>query len=140
MKENSNGSHEDHHHRRPHPAVPLLAGGPRRQHRPGLRPKGPLNPETGQVIYLGDIAAQTRQTLNLVKAILAEGGASIGDVVMFRVFLTDRANFAAMNAAYEEFMAEENRRRRLPARTTLMVGLPLEGMLVEIDALAVVED
>ncbi len=102
--------------------------------------QGPLNPETGQVIYLGDVAAQTRQTLNLVKAILAEGGAKISDVVMFRVFLTDRANFAAMNAVYEEFMSEEiGDDGVFPARTTLMVGLPLDGMLVEIDAMAVVE-
>lgn len=101
--------------------------------------QGPLNPETGEVIFLGDITAQTKQTLKLVKAILAEGGASIGDVVMFRVFLTDRAYFAAMNAAYEEFIAAEIGDGVAPARTTLMVGLPLEGMLVEIDALAVVE-
>jgi 2-iminobutanoate/2-iminopropanoate deaminase len=101
--------------------------------------QGPLDPETGQVIFIGDIAAQTKQTLKLVKAILAAGGASIGDVVMFRVFLTDRAYFAAMNAAYEEFITEEIGDGVAPARTTLMVGLPLEGMLVEIDALAVVE-
>jgi enamine deaminase RidA (YjgF/YER057c/UK114 family) len=42
-----------------------------------------------------------------------------------------------MNAAFEKFIAENVTGAR-PARTTLMVGLPLEGMLVEIDALAVV--
>jgi 2-iminobutanoate/2-iminopropanoate deaminase len=101
--------------------------------------QGPLDPATGEVIHLGDVAAQTRQTLKLVKAILNEGGASVADVIMFRVFLTDRANFAAMNAVYEEFISEEIGDGAFPARTTLMVGLPLEGMLVEIDALAVLE-
>lgn len=98
---------------------------------------GSLDPGTGQVINLGDVGAQVTATLETVRAILEAGGASFADVLMVRVYLTDRAHFPLMNAAYESFIAEHAPTAK-PARTTLMVGLPLEGMLVEIDALAVV--
>ena len=52
---------------------------------------------------------------------------------MCRVYLTDVAHFAEMNDAYREFFEES-----FPARTTVYVGLP-EGLLVEIDALAVLD-
>jgi enamine deaminase RidA (YjgF/YER057c/UK114 family) len=58
----------------------------------------------------------------------------VDDVIMFRVYLTDTAHFAEMNQAYQEFLAEP-----YPARTTVYVGLPA-GLLVEIDALAVLND
>jgi enamine deaminase RidA (YjgF/YER057c/UK114 family) len=58
---------------------------------------------------------------------------------MFRVYLTARDDFAAMNEAYGEFVQRHVGDGVLPARTTVFVGLPHEEMLVEIDALAVVE-
>lgn len=97
---------------------------------------GSLDPETSKVIHLGDVAAQTTESLSAVKAVLEAGGASFADIVMLRVYLTDRAHFPEMNAAYEAFLAEHAPGAK-PARTTVMVTLPLEGMLVEIDALAV---
>lgn len=100
--------------------------------------QGSLDPETGTVINLGDVRAQTLQTLKLVEAILAAGGATFRDAVMVRVYLTDRAHFGEMNAAYEEFIADRVGDGVPPSRTTLFVGLPLDGMLVEIDAMAVV--
>ena len=60
------------------------------------------------------------------------------DVIMLRVYLTTRDDFAAMNEAYGDFLA--GRCQVLPARTTVFVGLPREEMLVEIDALAVLGD
>ena len=78
-----------------------------------------------------------RRTLENVKAILVAGGASVGDVLMFRVYLTKRADFAAMNEVYGEFIAENVTSGALPCRTTVFVELPHEVMLVEIDALAV---
>ncbi|MBX3099039.1 MAG: RidA family protein [Salinibacterium sp.] len=100
---------------------------------------GSLNPATAEVIHLGDVAAQVVATLDIVKGILEAGGATFSDVIMLRVYLTDRSDFAAMNAAYEKYIGE-NVSGVKPCRTTLMVGLPLEGMLVEIDALAVIPD
>ena len=58
---------------------------------------------------------------------------------MFRVYLTTREHFAAMNEAYGEFIAANLGADGVkPCRTTVFVELPKESMLVEIDALAVV--
>jgi 2-iminobutanoate/2-iminopropanoate deaminase len=64
--------------------------------------------------------------------VLEEAGSGFDDVVMLRVYLTRKEDFAEMNAVYEKFVSEP-----YPARTTVFVGLA-EGLLVEIDALAVV--
>jgi 2-iminobutanoate/2-iminopropanoate deaminase len=94
--------------------------------------QGPGDPATGEFVGT-TVAEQTRRTLENVQAILEEAGASFDDVVMMRVYLTRREDFAEMNAVYSEFVGEP-----FPARTTIFVGL-IEGMLVEIDALAVVD-
>jgi len=107
---------------------------------PGLR-KGnilqvagqiPADPATGEIVG-GTVAEQTAQSMRNVLAVLEAGGATIDDVVMFRIYLTDTAHFAEMNAAYEPFLTDP-----YPARTTIYVGLPA-GLLVEIDALAVLD-
>src|ERR1044072_8508727 len=77
------------------------------------------------------VGEQTAQTMRKVLAVLAAGGASETDVLMFRIYLTDVEHFAEMNEAYSQFLSEPK-----PARTTVYVGLP-PGKLVEIDALAV---
>ena len=102
--------------------------------------QGPMDPELGRYIGLGDVKAQTLRTLENVRAILEAGGASVEDVVMFRVYLTKREDFATMNEAYGEFVGKHVPSGILPSRTTVFVGLPHEDMLVEIDALAVVTD
>jgi enamine deaminase RidA (YjgF/YER057c/UK114 family) len=77
------------------------------------------------------VGAQTRLALANVLANMAASGASADDVISVRVFLTERAHFTEMNEAYAAAFTEP-----YPARTTVYVGLP-EGVLVEIDALAV---
>ncbi|MCL7430504.1 RidA family protein [Streptomyces sp. YS415] len=79
---------------------------------------------------------QTLQTLDNVKAILEEGGASWDDVMMIRVYLTDVAHFAEMNEIYDAYFEAQRLTAPPAARTTVYVGLPA-GLLVEIDALAV---
>jgi 2-iminobutanoate/2-iminopropanoate deaminase len=91
-----------------------------------------MDPVTGELA--GDtVAAQTRQVLRNIESVLAAGGASWDDVVMMRVYLTDTAHFAELNETYAELVPQP-----YPARTTIYVGLPA-GLLVEIDALAVVD-
>jgi 2-iminobutanoate/2-iminopropanoate deaminase len=102
--------------------------------------QGPMDPALGRYVALGDVKAQTLVTLGNVRAILEAGGASVEDVIMFRVYLTKREDFAAMNEAYGEFLAEHVPSGVLPARTTVFTGLPHTEMLVEIDALAVVSE
>ncbi|CAL9381065.1 2-iminobutanoate_2-iminopropanoate deaminase [Actinosynnema sp. ALI-1.44] len=92
-----------------------------------------FDPATGAIV--GDtVAEQTRQALRNVAAVLEAGGASMDDVVMMRVYLTDTSQFGEMNEVYNEVVTQ----RPFPARTTVYVGLPA-GLLVEIDALAVLD-
>ncbi|ASR37114.1 reactive intermediate/imine deaminase [Prauserella marina] len=91
-----------------------------------------MDPETKRVPE--GVAAQTRQVFANIEAILEAAGASFADVVMMRVYLTDTAHFAELNETYNALVLEPR-----PARTTVYVGLP-EGLLVEIDALAVLDD
>ncbi|WP_394941254.1 RidA family protein [Psychromicrobium sp. YIM B11713] len=99
--------------------------------------QGSVDPKSNQYLGEGDVREQTRQTLENVKAILTAGGASVEDVLMFRVYLTKREDFAAMNEVYGEFIQQNVPSGALPSRTTVFVDLPHEVMLVEIDALAV---
>jgi len=97
--------------------------------------QGPTDPATGA--FAGaTVAEQTRRTLLNVQAILRAAGAGFDDVVMLRVYLTDTSHFAEMNEVYSTFVGAPQNTAPFPARTTVYVGLPA-GMLVEIDALAV---
>jgi reactive intermediate/imine deaminase len=91
-----------------------------------------FDPSTNEIVGT-TVTEQTRQVMRNVRAILEAGGATFDDVVMCRVYLTDTAHFGELNDAYREFFEES-----FPARTTVYVGLP-EGLLVEIDALAVLD-
>jgi len=91
-----------------------------------------LDPKTGLVIE-GDAAAQARQVLDNLGAVLAAAGASFANVVKTTVFLADMADFAAVNAVYGERFPSDP-----PARSTVAAsGLP-RNVRVEIDAIAVV--
>lgn len=90
------------------------------------------DPATGALAG-DDVQSQARQVFANLTAVLEAAGASVHDVVMMRVYLTDPAQFAAFNEVYAEFVSEP-----FPARTTVYVGLPV-GLLVEIDALAVLD-
>ena len=100
--------------------------------------QGPVHPETNEYLFPGDVAAQTTQTLENVKSIVEAAGATFDDVVMLRVYLTKREDFALMNEAYGAFVNAHTTSGVLPARTTVFTGLPREEMLVEIDGLAVI--
>jgi 2-iminobutanoate/2-iminopropanoate deaminase len=89
--------------------------------------QGPTDPRTGQRAG-DDIQTQTRQTLENVKAIVEAAGGSLSGAVKVNVYLSDLANFGAMNAIYREYFPEP-----FPVRTT--VGTALLGILVEIDAI-----
>ncbi|CAM3422139.1 RidA family protein [Stackebrandtia soli] len=102
--------------------------------------QGPVDAVTGAYLHPGDVAAQTELTLRNVEAILQAGGASLSDVIMLRVYLTARDDFPTMNDAYGAFVSARVGDGVLPCRTTVFTGLPREEMLVEIDALAVVND
>ena len=93
----------------------------------------PYEPGTGTVVG-ATVAEQTTQALRNVAAVLDAAGATLDDVVMFRVYLTDPADLSAMNDAYAAFVGTP-----FPARTAVYMTLP-PGVLVEVDALAVLAD
>ncbi len=90
--------------------------------------------ETGEVTAVGDVAAQTRQTLKNVVSVLHEGGATVDDVLKCNVYLTDMRDFDAMNAEFARVFPNDP-----PARTTVEARLADATMLVEIEAIAWVE-
>lgn len=89
----------------------------------------PLTPQG--VVIEGDVAAQTRQVLINLSAVLAAAGSSLGQVVKTTVFLADMNDFAAMNAVYAEFFPAAP-----PARSTVQVARLPRDVRVEIEAVA----
>ena len=90
----------------------------------------PLDPATGT--FPEGIQAQARQSLSNVKAILAEAGVSMDQVIKTTVFLKDMNDFAAMNEVYATFFTEGN----YPARSAVEVARLPKDALVEIEAIA----
>ncbi len=94
----------------------------------------PIDPATGSFVE-GGVKEQTRQSLLNVKAILAEAGLTMGDVVKTTVFLADMNDFADMNSVYAEFFSEP-----YPARSAVAVKTLPKGALVEIEVVALAND
>jgi 2-iminobutanoate/2-iminopropanoate deaminase len=81
-----------------------------------------------------DVTAQTEQVLKNIATILEAAGSSLQHVIRCGVFLVDMKEFPKMNEVYARAFGS-----RRPARTTVQVaGLPGDGLLVEIDAVAYV--
>ena len=91
----------------------------------------PINPETGA--FPAGIAEQTKQSLQNIKAILAEAGVGMDRIIKTTVFLSDMENFGAMNAVYATFFPEGD----CPARSAVEVARLPKDALVEIEAIAV---
>jgi 2-iminobutanoate/2-iminopropanoate deaminase len=90
----------------------------------------PIVPETGQLLA-GDIRAQTERTLLNLKIILEDQGLSFDNVVKTTVFMTNLADFSAMNEIYGKYFTKD-----FPARTTVQVAALPRGAQVEIEAIA----
>jgi 2-iminobutanoate/2-iminopropanoate deaminase len=79
-----------------------------------------------------DVTAQTEQVLKNIATILEAAGSSLQHVIRCGVFLVDMKEFPKMNEVYARAFGSHR-----PARTTVQVaGLPGDGLLVEIDAVA----
>ena len=90
----------------------------------------PLDPATGELVR-GTIEAEVTRVLDNIRAVLDAAGARPDDVVRTTVYLTDMADFQAMNGVYARFFGDAR-----PARSTVQVaGLP-RGARVEIDVIA----
>ena len=90
----------------------------------------PINPASGKV-EAETIEDQTRQVLTNIDAVLRAAGSSLDRVVKMTVFMTDLADFQAMNGVYAEFFPSNP-----PARSAVqVVALPL-GVQIEMEAVA----
>lgn len=90
-----------------------------------------LDPKTGEIVS-GDIKEQTRRALDNLAAALEAAGSGLDRVAKTTVFLSDLAEFAAMNEAYAERFGAHR-----PARSTVPVGALPRGGRVEIECIAV---
>jgi 2-iminobutanoate/2-iminopropanoate deaminase len=90
-----------------------------------------IDPATGDFVP-GAIGEQTEQVFKNIRAVLAEAGLTLEQVVKTTVFLSDMSDFAAMNAVYDKHFTLP-----YPARSAVAVKtLPKNG-LVEIEVIAV---
>ena len=87
---------------------------------------------SGQLVE-GGIEAQTEQVLTNLRAVLAARGAALENVIKTTVFVQDLGDFQTVNSIYASHFGDHT-----PARSTVQVaGLPL-GVLIEIEAMAVI--
>lgn len=85
----------------------------------------------GNIVGIGDIEAQTRQTMSNLGAVLQQGGATWNDVLKCNVYLKDMQDFQKMNDIFAEIFTHDP-----PARTTVQTPMAEETMLIEIEAIA----
>ena len=90
---------------------------------------GALHPETHEI--LGDgIAAQTRQTMANIEAILRAGGATLDQVVKMDIYLQNPEDYEGFNAVYADYFTKP-----YPARLTVGAG-QVWDMLIKMDCIA----
>ena len=83
------------------------------------------------VVHVGDAAAQTRHVLETIKSVIETAGGTMDDVTFNQIFITDWANYAALNTVYAEFFPGDK-----PARFCILCGLVKPDALVEIASTA----
>ena len=92
----------------------------------------PLDPATGKFVS-DDVKDQARQCLVNLNAVAKAAGSGLEKAVKLSIFVTDIADFPAVNEVYGSFFEQP-----YPARSTVQVAaLPL-GAKVEIDAIVIV--
>ena len=91
----------------------------------------PLDAASGSMVE-GDIRIQTRQVMENLGEVLKEAGLGFEHVVKCTIYLTDLADFGAVNETYGGYFTADP-----PARATVQVAALPKGAGVEIDAIAV---
>lgn len=91
--------------------------------------QGPVDPETGTILR-GTIEEETEITLNNIKTIIEEAGASLKDAIKVTCYLADMDDFGRFNEVYKKYFTDEP-----PARSTIQAGrLPMD-IQIEMDAI-----
>lgn len=90
-------------------------------------------PSTGNIVE-GGVEEQTKQALENLKAVLEEAGTSLDKVVKTTVFIKNMGDFAKINEVYSKYFTTN-----FPARSCVEVARLPKDLLVEIEAVAVIE-
>ena len=93
----------------------------------------PLDPTNGSVVD-GDITAQARRVFDNLTAVALAAGGSLAQMVRVGIYVTDLANFAAVNAVMAEYFEQP-----YPARSTIEVSALPKAVQVEVDAIMVLD-
>jgi 2-iminobutanoate/2-iminopropanoate deaminase len=116
----------------------------------GIKPLGPYTPaiRAGNLLFVsgqigidpatgklapGGVAAEAKQLLENLRGLVTAGGSSLDRVLKTTIFLTNIADFAAVNEVYAQYFPSEP-----PARSTIQVVALPGGALVEIEATATI--
>jgi len=94
-----------------------------------------LTPDGSDALLSENVGVQAVRVLENLKAVLEEAGSSMDSVIKTTIFLADMDSFATVNEVYEKAFGEHK-----PARSTVAVKTLPKNALVEIDAVAVVND
>ena len=90
------------------------------------------DPVTQEMVGPGDIVLQTRQAIKNLEQILIAAGTDLKHVVKTLVFVSNIDDFAVFNEEYKKFFPVDP-----PARSTMQIGKFNNGMVIEIEAVAV---
>ena len=93
------------------------------------------DPGTQELVGPGDIVKQTEQILKNMENLLREAGSDLNHVIKTLVFVSDIDDFEIFNETYKKFFPNNP-----PARSTMQIGKFNHGMVIEIEAVAVVAD
>lgn len=87
--------------------------------------------ENGDVVGVGDIEAQVRQTLENLRKLVVEAGATMDDIIKVTCWITKREYVRAYVNVRKEFFST-----RFPASSTVVCDLVQEDLLIEVEAVA----
>mgnify|MGYP001493702939 CR=1 FL=1 len=87
--------------------------------------------DDGAIVGAGDVVAQTRRVLEIIRSVVEAAGGSMNDIVFNQIFLKDLSDYAGMNSVYKEFFPKD-----FPARYCIRADLVKPEFLVEIASTA----
>jgi 2-iminobutanoate/2-iminopropanoate deaminase len=91
-----------------------------------------LDPISGQMVE-GDVAAQTRQVMENLRAVLKAAGGDLENLLKTTIFLKDLSDFTVVNQVYASYLSSP-----FPARATVQVARLPRDAAVEIDGIALI--
>ena len=89
-----------------------------------------IDPNTGNIVA-GGVAAETRQVMANIRAVLEKANLTFANIIKTTIFLANLADFTEVNQIYAEYFTKD-----FPARSTVEVKALPKGVKIEIEAIA----